>query len=183
MRLLAYGRVRCRQSDASSLELAVRGWLLDKLRRSSRDDARRPVVWIRQCLLQAFGGFAIARFRKAEIHGLAVAVHCPEQVQPMSGDPIEGFIDLPGGRFWFHLSAQPPVYFRPAPLNPTRDGGMIYGQARSARPASGSFEFPNFRNLRECPSKLIIVGKGSLGRAVTELPFRLGGQPATLVAQ
>src|SRR5215471_337048 len=76
-------------------------------------DAGWAVVWIYQGLLQeAFGGFPIARLGKIETHGLSVAIDCPEQVQPTPGDPNEGFIHVPSGRFWFQVSAQSPVYFR-----------------------------------------------------------------------
>jgi hypothetical protein len=64
-------------------------------------------------------GFANAFFK---------AVNCPEQVQPTPGDPNESFIDVPGGRFRFQVSTQPPVYFRPVSLNPTPDGGVIHRQ-------------------------------------------------------
>src|SRR5262249_38399351 len=91
--------------------------------------AGRTVVWIRQCLLQeTFGAFPIARFRKIEIDGLPMAVNCPEQVQPMPGNANESFIHMPGGRFRFEVSAQPPVYFRPVSLNPTPDGSVIHCQ-------------------------------------------------------
>jgi hypothetical protein len=75
------------------------------------------------------GGFPITSLRKIEIHGLPVAVNCPEQVQPTPRNPNESFIDVPGRRFWFQIAAQPPVYFRSVPLNPTPDGGVIYSQA------------------------------------------------------
>ena len=95
-----------------------------------REDARRAVVWIRQGLLQEhFRGFAVACLRQIEIHGLPVAVDGPEQVQPTPGNPNEGLIDMPRGKFWFDVSPQPPLYFRCIPLHPTPDGGLVHRQA------------------------------------------------------
>jgi hypothetical protein len=51
--------------------------------------------------------------RKIEIHRLPAPVNCPEQVQPTPGNPNESFIDVPGERFWFQISSQPPVYSGP----------------------------------------------------------------------
>jgi hypothetical protein len=90
--------------QAVSLQFADGCWITAET--IPRDNARRPVVWIRQSLLQkAFRGFPITRFRKVEIHGLPVTVHCPEQVQPTTANPNERFVDVPSGRLWFQISA------------------------------------------------------------------------------
>src|SRR5215467_939668 len=113
--------------QALTLQFADRCWITAQT--ISSQYAGRTVVWIRQCLLQkTFGGFSIARLRKIEIDGLPMAVNCPEQVQPTPGNANESFIHVPGGRFRFQVSAQPPVYFRSVSLNPTPDGGVIHRQ-------------------------------------------------------
>jgi len=95
-----------------------------------REDVGRAIVGIRQRLFQeAFGGFPIPRLRKVEVHGLPLAVDGPEQVQPASRNPNEGFIHVPGGRFLLHVPPQPPVDFRSVALNPTPNGGMVQRQA------------------------------------------------------
>jgi len=84
--------------QALALQFADRCWITAQTIPSEHPGW--TVVWIRQGPLQkTFGGFPIARLLEIKIHGLAVAINCPEQVKPTPADANKCLIDVPGGRF------------------------------------------------------------------------------------
>jgi hypothetical protein len=78
---------------------------------------------------EELGGFAIARLRPVEIHGLAVAVHRAEQGHLFTGDANERLVHVPRRGFPLHFTADPPQHFWTVPLGPTPDRHMVDGQA------------------------------------------------------
>src|SRR5215471_12076530 len=78
---------------------------------------------------EQLGGFAIARLRQVEIHGLALAVDLAEQVHLFAGDSNERLVHVPRRGFPLHFTAKPPHHFWTVPLDPTPDGRMVDGHA------------------------------------------------------
>ena len=99
------------------LQLPQRGWVTPQP--IPREYEWRLVVRIGQGLFQEqLGSFAIPRLRQVEVHGLALAIDGTKQVLPLPGDPNEGFIHVPSGRFAFHFSLRSTVDFWTVGLSP-----------------------------------------------------------------